>query len=1306
MKHTNTFYLKIKLWIILIGIGFGNYSSFAQGYDNDNFGLIMSRISDKFESSFQTTNALTNVPSYLSLYDAATGAFTDIDYTSTQRTNWPPFVHLERIRDLVFLYTMPGNAYSGNADVFAMIQGGLQYWQDKGPECTNWWYNQIAAPQTLGVILIQMKKGGLQVPAPLETAILQRMASKGGNPASQTGANRTDVALHWLYRACLTKNAAIMNTTMGYAYSSVKYGTSDEIQHDWTFFSHGKQFYNFGYGDEFIKGVTQFALYTQGTEYAISDEKLKFLDEYVRNGYFNLIVGSYIPFNSLGRGMSRPNKIKRQGAIAFAKDMQNLYPAQQQEYEKYIKRISEIEPASYEVNPVNQTFFIGDYIHHQRATYAVNVRTVSTRTLRNEFGNGENLKTYFVSDGSTNIMTKGNEYFNIFPVWDWARIPGTTAPYLTTIPKAPNNWETPGTSTFCGGVSDNIYGASSYVYFDSYSGINTGANKSWFFFDDEVVCLGANIKSSATATINTTVNQARLSNDVQVYDGQNTSILETNTDKLYSGTLKWVLHDNIGYYFPNGGNIHVSNKAQSGSWYNINNNYSKDVLTENVFSLWFDHGSKPDEGSYAYMIVPNKKTPAEMSAYNANNIEILSNTDSVQVVRHKGLNIWEMIFTKAATFRYDDLCIEVSAGCALILKNVGTSEISMHIADPAQNLGTIRVNVLAPAVSAHKKMIVCDFSAAGAKFAGQTKVYKINADSPDYEPPMTPPSDTPKQILSSVPLADTYVYDGSKNSNYGNDNSFVVKKDNAGYQRSGYLKFSLADMEKGATLDSVRRVCLHVYPTQVNSGYANVNWALYAVADTTWSETGLTWNNAASAGTTPIATQKGTFYDNGDYLESNVLQFDITEYAWSEYTKGNKIISVCMSATEREPNGKGDARFATKEHLDARIRPSLSFYIYDNVPHLTYEKEQLVLEDAYVDTGGKDTNYGGAYRMIVKNTNDGSLDRKGYLKFNISNLVNGEKEFADKVYVRLYAFTGNIDSDKPDWIIKAVPLQNWSETSITYNNRPESAALIASLPGFIPTEDQGGAPIETNYVYFDVSDYVREQIALGHKSVSFMLYQSSNGNKYDMQYFSKELKEGDYIINKYNEGEYAAAKRPYLTTKVIIHSHKVYLPDDVAGAELSETGTVRVAKGENFTFTVKPLQPNVTVTVKANGMKIDENAVIGNTYTYYLPHLSADQKISVELSSGSKIDQEHTAGDECISVYPTTLPKRGVVTIRNHTGTSQTNVILYDLAGQVIRTASFVNPVGTMRMPESPGVYILHVKCGLKTQKTIKIIIE
>ena len=49
--------------------------------------------------------------------------------------------------------------------------------------------------------------------------------------------------------------------------------------------------------------------------------------------------------------------------------------------------------------------------------------------------------------------------------------------------------------------------------------VNTGAKKSWYFFDNEVVCLGAGIQSTSTYPVHTTVNQCFLKDGILVDKG-------------------------------------------------------------------------------------------------------------------------------------------------------------------------------------------------------------------------------------------------------------------------------------------------------------------------------------------------------------------------------------------------------------------------------------------------------------------------------------------------------------------------------------------------------------------------------------------------------------------------------------------------------------------------------------------------------------------------------------------------------------------------------------------------------------------
>lgn len=683
---------------------------------NDDFDILMKKIRDGVAEN-------PNIDKALELYDDVQGCFIDIDYARRDRTNWMPLIHVDRLYDFVFAYTHPKNSYYQNEDLYHKIVKGLEYWHHRNPHCNNWWYNQIAEPQKLGILLIQMRVGKRQIPEVLETKVLQRMRKDGGHPARWTGANRTDIALHWIYRACLQKNDVDLKTAVENVYSPLSYTVKEGFQHDNSYFQHGVQLYIGGYGDEILKGVTQVALYTKGTKYALDDERIQFLRHFMCGTYYQVIRGQYMLFDVLGRGVSRNNGTQKSHAALFAKRMLELDPAHIDEYNAIIARLEGKKSANYGIKPLHTHYFRGDYALHVRPHYTFDVRMVSNRTMRCEYGNGENLKTYFMSDGCTNIVTEGDEYARIFPVWNWNRIPGVTAPQLDTIPRTVIDWQTKGTSVFAGGVSDSLYGVSVYSYLDTYADINTAAKKSWFFFDDEIICLGAGINSTAGVPVCTTINQCLLSKKEVILSQSKKQSMVKEGDFVYDSP-EWVLHNGIGYVFPAGGNLFLSKKIQTGSWYSINHTESKNEQQQEVFTLGFNHGCNPRNATYAYIVVPGIHSARKMNNYRKSPVEILANTDSMQIVRHTKLGIWQMVFYKEGTFRNGELSVSVDKACALMIKDGHSGNAELHIADPGQTQSCIKVELLIPEISSERKTVLCDFRNTGI-YAGASKAYKL-----------------------------------------------------------------------------------------------------------------------------------------------------------------------------------------------------------------------------------------------------------------------------------------------------------------------------------------------------------------------------------------------------------------------------------------------------------------------------------------------------------------------------------------------------------------------------------------------------
>lgn len=689
-------------------------SIFTQAPDqrNNDYEMFMEKIRN-------TTIKNPSIDKNLALFQE-NGSFSDIDYDDTQMTNWTPIKHIERLSDFVYAYTNEKNKYYQNEDLYQKIVKGLEYWYDVDSESDNWWHNQISEPQKLGVLLIQMRIGKKQIPQELETKILKRIQETGGDPAKWTGANRTDIALHWIYRSCLTQNEADLKTAIDNVFNPVVYTTEEGFQHDNSYFQHGEQLYIGGYGDEILKGVTQVASYALGTQYQLDKEKVELLSKFMRETYYRAVRGQNMSFDVVGRSVSRPGLLNKRTTATYAKRMIDIDPTHADEYKAIIARLNRKQPADYQVTASHTHYFRGDYSLHVRPQYNFDVRLASTRTKKCEYGNKENLKTYFMSDGCTNITQTGDEYFNIFPVWNWCHIPGTTAPQLEKVPMDPKAWGVLGTSTYAGGVSDSIYGATAYAYMDTNPEVNTGAKKSWYFFDNEVVCLGAGIQSTSTYPVHTTVNQCFLKGGILVDKGDKEETLANGSHTLQAP--QWVLHDKIGYFFPQKEEVFLTTQTQSGRWYDINTSKSKKEEKMDVFTLGINHGVGPKDGSYAYIVVPGKTSAQEMKAYQKKNaIEILSNNPKIQAVRNTKLNVWMVTFFEAGTFTHKELNVSVDKPCILMIKDITSKSANLHIADPGQTQSPIQIELK---IGKKKQTLTADFTQTGI-YAGATKQYTV-----------------------------------------------------------------------------------------------------------------------------------------------------------------------------------------------------------------------------------------------------------------------------------------------------------------------------------------------------------------------------------------------------------------------------------------------------------------------------------------------------------------------------------------------------------------------------------------------------
>lgn len=660
-----------------------------------DFDIITKRIVDDIKLKIALDDS--RVELYMNLWNN-NGTFPDINYQSTDRALWEPLRHLDRMLEIGVAFVSPESHYYKDESVKRMLDAMLLYWHTKEPRSTNWYQNEIAEPQRMGMFLMLIQNCGFhRIPQDLFDKSLDRLKNNGGDPSEQTGANRVDVALHWLYRACLTRNSDLLKLSMEYIYSPIMYTMNSEgLQCDNSYTQHGRQLHIGQYGDAFLDGITKASCYAIGTSVALSGERLAILSKFVRDTYLSVIRGSHIAYNVIGRASTRPDALQRRSSTVLMDRMILLDPIHADKYKQAKDRLTGSKSAEYCIESKSRYFYKTNYSVHIRPEYVMDLRFVSKDVVKNEqgVGNKEAYKQYFLSDGSTGIFIKGDEYENIFPVWDYTKIPGVTCPNVEKIP-VDESYITYGQADIAGGVTDSVYNVSAYQYVDKRYGIGTSANKAWFFFDKEIVCLGNNICSTSQNEVNTTINQCSLDGKI-IVSVNGKSILVDRGRHVFVDSLEWILHGQIGYFFLQNSKVKLDAENRTGNWKNINGNYDQEI-SKDVFTLCISHGIKPTQEKYAYAIVPDMQSVEDARNYDMNKMKILENSEYQQAIYHAQLDVYGIVFYKPSVFEKSGIRLKVDQPCVLMLKNInkmGTTEL--HVASLLKNASEIHIDIETP----------------------------------------------------------------------------------------------------------------------------------------------------------------------------------------------------------------------------------------------------------------------------------------------------------------------------------------------------------------------------------------------------------------------------------------------------------------------------------------------------------------------------------------------------------------------------------------------------------------------------------
>lgn len=580
------------------------------------------------------------------------GTWPDIDYADKDRAGWKPAQHVYRLLQLAKTYRTRGQELFGDAKLKAAILQAFDAWVRLDLKCPNWWYNQIGVPTTLGEFLILMEKDLSPEQRAAGIAILKRATWQ-----KWTGQNLVWGTSIQVVRGCLENSPPVLSEAYDRMYQEIRIAPDghEGIQADFSFHQHGPLLYVGGYGAGFTHDCARFVELAHGTAYAIAPQSLRILEGYVLDGQQWMIRASVYDYVATGRELTRKGKNAASLASALER-LARLGGPRREEFANFARRLKNDPDAT----PLfgNRHFWRSDYMAHHREAYFTSARMYSTRLLNNDgFINGENKKSHHLADGANLLYLTGQEYKDIFPVWDWLRIPGTTCEQNT--PLVPSQVNQKGLTRFVGGVSDGTHGLAAMH-------LKRGqleARKAFFFFDDEYVCLGAGITCPTDNPVYTAINQCWLKGPV-------TTSLDRQPlapgQRLLKDVL-WVHHDSVGYIFPDKTSLIAANQPQTGAWSDIGVGPSTPVTGE-VFSLTLDHGPKPTDASYAYVVVPNIQPRALAAHAQELKLKILANTPKLQAIHHEPLNLTAIVFAQPGTLELaPGQRVTVDQPCLLLL---------------------------------------------------------------------------------------------------------------------------------------------------------------------------------------------------------------------------------------------------------------------------------------------------------------------------------------------------------------------------------------------------------------------------------------------------------------------------------------------------------------------------------------------------------------------------------------------------------------------------------------------------------------
>ncbi|MEU2428336.1 polysaccharide lyase 8 family protein [Streptomyces sp. NPDC007861] len=639
-----------------------------------------------------------------------------------------------RLKTMALAYSQPGTGLTGDAGLAADIAAGLDHIHERVYNTSftmpsSWWWNaEIGSPQALldTCVLMYDTLSATQIAgycAAIDHFLTDaEFASYSGH---STGANRVDFCRVAALRGVVGKNAAKVAQGRDGLSPVFPYVTSgDGFYADGSFIQHTRIPYTGSYGAVLISGLAWVFALLKNSTWDITDPGKQVMLDAVEDSFAPFLYNGVLMDGVCGRASSRglsasatngfasSDHVRGQGLMAGIVMLgTGAGSAEQARWKGLVKgwlqrdyflpltsnagmdiaslaRMKAVLDDGAVVpvaEPTGHRTFAGmDRATHRRSAWAASLSMCSARTAFYEFGNQENKRGWHTNSGMLywwKSTTLGQFSDAFWPTVDPYRLPGTTVSRKTLADGAGGDFGAPRpSSTWAGGTTDGTFGVSGMDIRGLQSTL--AGRKSWFFLDDAIVCLGAGIGCTDGTGVESIVDNRNLGasgTHTFTVDGAVQSSAPGWSATL-SGAVWATLGGMGGYVFPGGATVKALRSERAGKWSDINGGGSTTPFTRRYLTLWFDHGTDPSGGGYAYILMPGADTTATAArAADTGWLTVLANTGNHQAVKVPSLGCTAVNFYGTGTVER-----LTSNGPASVMTRENGTTGTLCVANPTQ----------------------------------------------------------------------------------------------------------------------------------------------------------------------------------------------------------------------------------------------------------------------------------------------------------------------------------------------------------------------------------------------------------------------------------------------------------------------------------------------------------------------------------------------------------------------------------------------------------------------------------------------